>query len=169
MRIRSIDLKTRIVTTVAGNGKKGVPADGSQAVESPLVDPRAVAVDSKDNIYILERSGHALRMVTPDGKIRTVAGTGKAGEEDGAALMAGLNSPKHIAIDRDDNVIIADDKNKRVCLYDRGNATLTSMLGRGVEKPKRGLLRPHGVCVHEDGSIYIVDTGHHRILRLKLK
>ncbi len=61
--------------TVAGNGKKGVPADGNQATKSPLVDPRAVAVDSKNNIYILERSGHALRMVTPDGKIRTVAGT----------------------------------------------------------------------------------------------
>lgn len=169
LRIRSIDLKTRIVTTVAGNGEKGVPVDGSQATESPLVDPRAVAVDSKDNIYILERSGHALRMVTPDGKIRTVAGTGKAGDEDGPALMAGLNSPKHIAIDLDDNVIIADDQNKRVRLYNRGNATLTSILGRGVEKPKRGLLRPHGVCVHEDGSIYIVDTGHHRILRLKLQ
>jgi len=72
LRIRMVDLKTGVVITVAGNGKKGVPADGNQATKSPLVDPRAVAVDSKNNIYILERSGHALRMVTPDGKIRTV-------------------------------------------------------------------------------------------------
>lgn len=66
-------------------------------------------------------------------------------------------------------MIIADDQNKRVRLYDARKATLTSILGSGVEKPKRGLLRPHGVCVHQDGSIYIVDTGHHRILRLKLR
>ena len=156
-------------STVAGNGKKGIPTDGSLATESSLVDPRAVAVDSKNNVYILERSGHALRMVTPDGKIRTVAGTGKAGGADGGALTAQLNSPKHLAIDLDDNVIIADDQNKRVRRYDPNKATLTSILGSGVEKPRRGLLRPHGVCVHEDGSIYVVDTGHHRILRLKLR
>jgi sugar lactone lactonase YvrE len=169
LRIRTIDLKTGIVNTVAGNGKKGIPTDGSRATDSPLVDPRAVAVDSKNNVYILERSGHALRRVTPNGEIRTVAGTGKAGGADGPALTAGLNSPKHVAIDLDDNVIIADDQNKRVRLYDARGATLTSILGSGVEKPKRGLLRPHGVCVHKDGSIYIVDTGHHRILRLKLR
>ena len=166
-RIRMVDLKTNTVSTVAGNGKKGVPADGGKATESPLVDPRAVAVDSKDNVYILERGGHALRVVTPEGSIRTVAGTGKAGGADGAALTAQLNSPKHVAIDLDDNVIIADDQNKRVRLYDPNKSTVTSILGSGVKKPRRGLLRPHGVCVHENGSIYIVDTGHHRILRLQ--
>ncbi|MCP4171125.1 MAG: hypothetical protein GY758_10180 [Fuerstiella sp.] len=169
LRIRMVDLRTGNVSTVAGNGEKGVPADGSKAAESPLIDPRAVAVDSKDNIYILERGGHALRVVTPDGRIRTVAGTGKAGGADGAALTAELNSPKHVAIDADDNVIIADDQNKRVRLYDPNNGSVTSILGSGVKKPRRGLLRPHGVCVHEDGSIYVVDTGHHRVLRLQIR
>ncbi|MFT4690210.1 MAG: hypothetical protein ACKVHO_23795 [Verrucomicrobiia bacterium] len=167
-RIRMIDIKTGNVGTVAGNGKKGVPADGSWATDSPLVDPRAVAVDSKNNIYILERGGHALRVVSPDGKIRTVAGTGKSGRTDGEALQAELNSPKHLALDHNDNVIIADDQNASIRLYDPSAATLTSILGKGVAQPKRGLSRPHGVCVHEDRSIYIVDSGHHRILRLKL-
>ena len=167
-RVRMIDLKSGLVTTVAGNGKKGVPQNGAQANESPLIDPRAVAIDSKNNLYILERSGHALRMVTPDGKIQTVAGTGKAGDAVGQALQAEFNSPKHLAIDQDDNVIIADDQNARIIRYDRQRGTVTSILGKGVDKPKRGLLRPHGVCVHEDGSIFIVDTGHHRILRLEL-
>jgi sugar lactone lactonase YvrE len=108
-------------------------------------------------------------VVTPGGKIRTVAGTGKSGAADGPALKAQLNSPKHIAVDRHDNVIIADDQNARIRLYNVGQATLVSLLGKGVEKPRRGLLRPHGVCVHEDGSIYVVDTGHHRILRLQLE
>lgn len=168
-RIRMIDLKTGIVSTVAGNGKRGVPEDGSIATKSPLVDPRAVAVDSRNNVYILERGGHALRKVTPDGKITTVAGTGKSGATDGPALKAQLNSPKHLAIDSRDHVIIADDQNARIRFYDPGKATLTSILGKGVEKSKRGLSRPHGVCVHSDGSIYIVDTGHHRVLRLQLK
>lgn len=61
-RIRCVDLRTGVVETVAGNGKKGVPRDGDIAVESPLVDPRAVVVDSRNRIYVLERSGHALRV-----------------------------------------------------------------------------------------------------------
>ena len=40
-RIRMVDLKTGIVSTVAGNGEKGVPADGAEAARAPLVDPRA--------------------------------------------------------------------------------------------------------------------------------
>lgn len=169
LRIRMIDIATGVVCTVAGNGEKGIPTDGHLATESPLVDPRAVAVDSKDNVYILERGGHALRMVTPDGKIRTVAGTGKRGGADGPALQAQLASPKHIAIDSEDNVIIADDQNKRIPIYNPREGTLSSILGNGVERPQRNLSRPHGVCVHADGSIYVVDTGHHRIIRLQMQ
>ncbi len=161
-----IDLKSNIVTTVAGNGKKGVPQNGSNATTSPLIDPRAVAVDSQSNLYVLERSGHALRKVNAAGKIETVAGTGKPGNALGKALESQFNSPKHLAITQGDHVIIADDQNARVVRYDPQQGTITGVLGKGVKQPKRGLLRPHGICVQADGSIYIVDTGHHRILRL---
>ena len=79
-RVRRLDLKTGVVSTVAGNGQKGVPNDGDDARSAPLVDPRAVALDGRGNLYILERSGHALRVVDRSGKIRTVAGTGKPGD-----------------------------------------------------------------------------------------
>src|SRR2546426_8489103 len=97
-RIRRVDMKTEIVTTVAGNGEKGVPKDGEDALKQPLVDPRAQAVDKDGNIWILERSGHALRVVDAKGKIRTVAGTGKAGMGTGKALEAAMNGPKHLCI-----------------------------------------------------------------------
>src|SRR6185295_17982929 len=45
-RIRAVDLATGIVTTVAGNGEKGVPSEGGDARAQPLVDPRAIALDS---------------------------------------------------------------------------------------------------------------------------
>jgi len=112
-RIRAIDMKTGVVTTIAGNGKRAVPNDGSEARSAPLVDPRAVAVDRKGNVYILERSGHALRVVDLEGKIRTVAGTGRAGFSGGTGVArnAQLNGPKHLCIDTKDNVVIADTEN----------------------------------------------------------
>src|SRR5687767_4139634 len=42
--LRAVTLATSKVRLVAGNGQKGVPADGSDALTSPLFDPRAVAV-----------------------------------------------------------------------------------------------------------------------------
>jgi len=97
-RVRAIDLRTGIVTTVAGNGEKGVPADGEPALSQPLVDPRAIAIDDAGNLYILERNGHALRVVDRTGRIRTVAGTGQAGSsgDGGPARAALMNGPKHL-------------------------------------------------------------------------
>jgi len=164
-RIRLVDLKEGWVRTVAGNGEKGVPQDGWSAVNSPLVDPRAVAVDSKNHIYILERGGHSLRVVNRKGKIETVAGTGQRGFRDGPALQAQFNSPKHIAIDADDNIFIADDQNHAVRKFDTGSGTVETVLGQGRGHSKIQLKQPHGVCV-ENGMLYVVDSGNNRILRV---
>jgi sugar lactone lactonase YvrE len=166
-RVRSVDLASGIVSAEAGNGQRGVPPDGAKATESPLVDPRAVASDSKGRLYILERSGHALRVVDPDGTIRTVAGTGVAGFRDGPAQNAQLNGPKHLAIGPDDSVYIADDENAAIRRYDPETETITTVLGRGQGSPTILLLHPHGVCVEGD-QLYVVDTGHDRIFRMPL-
>jgi DNA-binding beta-propeller fold protein YncE len=172
-RIRAIDLATGMVATVAGNGAKGVPADGAKAVEAPLVDPRAVAADAQGRIYVLERNGHCLRAIEPDGTIRTVAGTGKAGNDDGDALHATFNGPKHLCVDRDGSVLIADTENHVVRRYLPGEHRVVRVAGTGKagagepgEPLGTALDRPHGVFVAADGALYIADSGNHRVLEL---
>lgn len=176
-RIRAIDLETGIVSTVAGNGAKGIPKDGERAVAAPLVDPRAVAADAQGRVYILERGGHALRVVKPDGSIETLVGTGKAGDtgDGGDARQATMNGPKHLCVDLDGNILIADTENHRVRKYFLDSRTIVPIAGtgrrgtEGVGGPplQAQLFQPHGVTVHSDGSLYISDSGNNRILKLQ--
>lgn len=174
-RIRVVNLRTGVVTTVAGNGDKGIPADGAPATQSPLVDPRAVAVDAQDNLYILERSGHALRRVDRSGAIRTVAGTGQRGfaGDGGAALSASFNEPKHLCVDQAGNVIIADTDNHVIRKFLVKENRVIPIAGSGksgssVAGPLTALEmnQPHGVCLDKAGMLYIADSLNDRVLKI---
>jgi len=175
IRVRVVDVKAGMVNLVAGNGEKGVPKDGAEAKGAPLVDPRAATVDRKGNVYILERSGHALRVVDPQGKIRTVAGTGKPGNtgDGGDARMATLNGPKHLCIDLGDNVVIADTANHVVRKFTPADGKIVRLAGTGKKGDSANggaplavsFNEPHGVHVRRDGTLFIVDSLNHRAFR----
>lgn len=179
LRIHAIDLESGKRSIVAGNGEKGIPVDGSVAANAPLVDPRAVAADRLGNVYILERGGHALRVVNAQGKIRTVVNTlGKKGVSEplGLAADAKLNGPKHLCIDLQNRVIIADAENNLVVLYSPKEETVrriagTGQVGRdgiGGDPLQCQLARPHGVSIHPTtGQLFITDSYNDRILKIE--
>jgi len=176
-RVRAVDLATGRISTVAGNGDTGVPRDGEPALSQPLVDPRAIAFDSKGQLYICERGGHALRVVDAAGKIRTVAGTGEKGfsGDGGPALEARFDGPKHIFVEADDSVLVTDTENHVVRRYSPRDGTVTRVVGSG-RKGSGGLGgpageceldRPHGAEIDpKTGAIFVSDSGNNRILRV---
>src|SRR5690349_19720661 len=101
-RVRRLDLKTKIVTTVAGSGEKGYAGDGGPALKAVLNEPYEVRFDKAGNMFFAEMQNHVVRRVdAKTGIISTVAGTGTAGfsGDGGPASAAQLRQPHSIAFD----------------------------------------------------------------------
>ena len=175
-RVRRIDFGTSVISTVAGNGQSGVPANGAEAMRAPLVDPRSVTPDAEGGFYILERNGNALRYVDAAGKIKTVVGTGAKGlsGDGGPGLQATMTGPKYTALDRDGTVLIADAENHVIRRYAPKTGLITRVAGTGKagtagldgDPLQCELRRPHGVTVGPDGALYITDSYNERILKI---
>lgn len=177
-QVHELDLATGESRVVAGNGQKGVPEDGAPAVDAPLADPRAAAMDSQGNLYVLERNGNALRVVGRDGRIRTVvnaSGKKGGGGDGGPALEATMSGPKHLCVDRDGSVIIADAESHLIRRYVPATGRIERIAGTG-KKGASGvggdplqcqLSRPHGVTIHPvTGELFITDSYNNRVLKI---
>jgi uncharacterized protein (TIGR03437 family) len=76
-----------------------------------------VAVDlSTGAVLVADTDNHRVRLITPEGPMRTIAGTGSLGfsGDAGPARSAQLRAPTDVAADRDGNVYVADSLNSRI-------------------------------------------------------
>lgn len=112
--IRMIDAQTGALVTIAGNGTAGL-VDSVNASNGRLAFPRAVTVDSAGNVIVGDTGNHAIRMITPGGALKTMAGAGVAGFTDSAnPIMGQLDDPHGVVVDANGNIFIADRDNNRI-------------------------------------------------------
>ena len=94
----------------AGTGIAGFSGDGGPATAAQLNTPEGIAVDSDGNVYIADKRNNRLRLVTRDGTIRTIAGTGSSlssGGDGGSALLANVGSPTSVVVDGGGNLYVS--------------------------------------------------------------
>jgi uncharacterized protein (TIGR03437 family) len=84
-----------------------------------LSQPDGLAVDGAGNLFIADVFNNRIRLVTPDGKITTVAGNstslyGGYSGDGGIAALAQVSQPTGLAVDRAGNVYFTDSGNNLV-------------------------------------------------------
>lgn len=163
------------ITTVAGTGVSGYSGDGGPATAAQLRLPHAVVALADGGFLIDDTNNYRIRRVFPDGKIRTVAGTGVKGYsgDGGPATGARISAPRGIDGTPDGTFYIADSDNNRIRRVGT-NGIITTVAGNG-SKGFRGdggratrarLKRPYGVDVLADGGFLVTDTGNNRVRRV---
>ncbi len=165
-RIRRLHADGR-VDTWAG-GVEGF-ADGV-GTAARFHTPSGLAVDAAGVLYVADTGNHAIRRITPQGEVSTLAGDGVAGFADGAAQSARFDTPIGIAVGTDGAVYVADSHNDRIRVVRDGVvSTLAGGDGPGfVDGPGPGarLDTPTGLALDRHGRLWIADTGNGALRRL---
>ena len=150
------------VTTIAGSQPGFADGDGSVAQFNGLT---GLAFDADGNLYIAEATGERIRMITSDGTVSTVAGTGEEGFADGKALESLFARPADVAVDSSGNIYVADLVNHRIRLISTARNVTTIA---GGDEPgyvdgigsKARLRFPQAIAISGNGTIYVADSGN---------
>lgn len=164
-----------VVTRVAGTGVDGFSGDGGKATQAALSGPNRVAVAPDGSFYVADgRFNNRIRRVGRDGVITTVAGNGTFAfsGDGGPATQAGLFAT-NVAVAPDGGFYIADNGNHRIRRVGP-DGIITTVAGTGTAgfsgddgpATQAQLNNPIGIAVAADGSLFIADTGSHRIRRV---
>nr|WP_315219878.1 gluconolaconase [uncultured Duganella sp.] len=133
--------------------------------------PSGLARDWAGNLYVADTGNNAIRKITPEGKVSTLAGDGLAGDRDGRGAAARFNGPIGVAVDDEGVVYVTDTYNDRIRrIAPNGDVTTIaggSRAGKADGPAAQALFDlPTGLAVAANGDLYIADTGNHAIRKL---
>ena len=175
-RIRKIDIASKIVSTVAGDGTVGYKdGPGSQSkINYPIgmvalsdggIAFIGVGTGNKEPYF-----GNRVRLLK-DGKVTTLAGTGKPGYANGKAPFAQFDKMSALEVSPSGDLYILEGYRRRIRILDLKKNEITTLLDakpgsfKAGKKEQVQLLWPTTILFSKIGDLYISDTGARSIVR----
>ena len=160
---------TGTVTTVAGLAGNSGSADGTGDA-ARFNYPEDVAVDAAGNLYVADSFNAAIRKVTPQGEVSTLAGLAEhKGWSDGIESEARFGPLFGLAVDGTGNLFVADGEIIRKVTPSGVVTTLAGVAASGDAGPSQTFSARDGtgsavrfrdaedVAVDHKGDLYVVD------------
>ncbi|WMJ67659.1 gluconolaconase [Stenotrophomonas sp. 24(2023)] len=134
------------VTTLAG-GTQGF-ADGP-AAQARFDGPMGVAVDAGGRVYVADTWNDRIRVIEPDGQVRTLAGGDRPGLVDAAGGEARFDTPVALSLDAQGALLVADLFNNAIRRVTT-DGQVSTLVGDG------GVINgPLSVVSTHDGVLYV--------------
>ncbi|RLT01367.1 MAG: hypothetical protein DWI21_18835, partial [Planctomycetota bacterium] len=175
--VLSAELFASEVLTVAGTGKKEYSGDGGLARDAGAGEPYGLTIGPDGSLYFCDIAFHVIRRVDKDGRISTVAGSGKKGYagDGGPATQALLGEPYEIKFDADGSMYLVEMVNNLVRKVDKTGVISTlagtgksGFSGDGGSAREATFNKPHSIALDGKGALFICDIGNHRVRRVDL-
>ncbi len=187
------------VITLAGGGDRntGNPCGGVNTANcregmgtlAQFNSPTGVAVDKLGNVYVADSQNNRIRKITPHssepdgvGTVITFAGTGTGStfKDDVIPLVATFSLPSGVAVDKSNNVYVADTPNHLIRKITSGSGSMVSTFAGMAAVPGMVAMGsmpavpaipatfslPNGVAVDGSNNVYVADTLNHRIRKI---
>jgi sugar lactone lactonase YvrE len=178
-RVRRVNLKTEVITTIAGGGSQCPNEKYPPARPGCLGYPQRVAADSHGNVYVTDEGTEGVIKVGKGAHSfsTVVAGGVKLSSDSTLAQTANLQWAAGIAIDPSGGLFF-DDRTVhtiyRLTLHDK---SLEVVAGTGKEGSKgeggpgkdAEFRFPEGLARDENGNLFVADYGNCRIQRIDSK
>jgi len=184
--VRHIDMKTQVITTLAGTGMAGYTGDGGPAAQAQLNQPHSIVLDKSDNVLICDINNNRVRKIDArTGIISTFAGTGENAPtpDEGGMLTSPIAAPRSIEIAPDGTMYLLLRAGNKVIAMNPAQGRLKRIAGTGefgytgdggpalnakFGAPGSAFNGPKGIAL-TDNILYIVDTENHAIRAIDLR
>ena len=174
--IRKIDTRTGIVTTFAGDGRKGFRGDGAAASGAQFDTPIQITLDpARKHLLVADIGNKRIRRIDlASGVITAIAGNGKSGVPANGAVAteAPLVDPRAIAAAADGSFYILERSGHALRFVDAAGKIRTvagtgkpGLSGEGGPAIEATLNGPKYIALDRDGSVLIADAENNVVRR----
>ena len=153
------------VSTFVGTGKSCGAKDGWNS-EARFNNPDGLALGRNGFLYVADSANHTIRVVSPDGKVMTLAGqAGTSGYVDGSAFTARFRYPHGLSFDDAGNLYVSEGSAGHIRKISP-DGVVTTVLDMSTSRYGEFAAYPEGITVAPDGALYIVDWARYAVFKL---
>jgi sugar lactone lactonase YvrE len=149
------------VTTYAGTGSPGY-SDGTSTLAA-FDTPCGIATDREGNVFVADTGNAAIRKITPQGFVTTIAGRPDGSQQEGELR---LHRPVGICITHDGFIFVTDDRGRIIRVSPESQSTIYAGATPGFANGIAGQARlnaPSHIAVDRQGTLYVADSKNYLI------
>jgi sugar lactone lactonase YvrE len=157
-----------VVSTYAGSGASGM-ANGSRVAAS-FMAPVDLRFHGNGDLYVLDNNARQVRIIEAGGQVRTLAGNGQEGNDNGPGINATFRQPRGLELAPDGTVFVADGINHQIrkitpsgVVSTFAGSTFGFADGTGNQAMFDG---PTAIVRASDGNYYITDRFNERVRKM---